>query len=66
MKKEYLSIERNGARSPEEVYTQFDQQSDFLRPDCCGGGIGVEDIALMLAQGWITLDGDKIIVWVNG
>ena len=66
MKKEYFSIECNGATSPEEIYVQFEEQSDFLRPDCCGGGIGVEDIAQMLAEGWITLDGEKITVWVNG
>lgn len=64
--KEYFNIERNGASSPEELYVQFEEQSDFLAPDCCGGGIGVADIADMLAQGWITLDGDKIRVWING
>ena len=66
MKKEYLSIARNGAGSPEEIYIQFEEQSDFLAPDCCGGGIGVADIARMLDEGWITLDGDKITVWING
>ena len=66
MKKEYFSIARNGAVSPEEIYIQFEEQSDFLAPDCCGGGIGVADIADMLAQGWISLDGDKITVWING
>ena len=64
--KEYLCIERNGAKRPEEVYAQFEQQSDFLAPDCCGGGVSVEDIADMLANGYITLDGDKIRLWVNG
>lgn len=64
--KEYLCIERNGAESPEEVYVQFEEQSDFLSPDCCGGGIGLEDIARMLAEGWISLDEDKIRVWING
>ena len=64
MRKKYFSIERNGALSPEEIYTQLEEQSDFLRPDCCGGGISVEDISAMLAQGWISLDGDKITVWM--
>lgn len=64
--KEYLCIERNGAESPEEVYVQFEEQSDFLSPDCCGGGIGLDDIARMLAEGWISLDEDKIRVWING
>lgn len=64
MKKEYLSIARNGAGSPEEIYIQFEEQSDFLAPDCCGGGIGVADIARMLDEGWITLDENKIIVWI--
>ena len=64
MKKEYLSIARNGAGSPEEIYIQFEEQSDFLAPDCCGGGIGVADIARMLDEGWITLDENKIMVWI--
>ena len=64
--KEYFSIERNGASSPEEIYIQFEEQSDFLNPDCCGGGIGVEDIAQMLVDGWITLEEDRIRVWING
>ena len=64
--KEYFSIERNGASSPEELYTQFEEQSDFLATDCCGGGISVDDIARMLEEGWISLDGDKIRVWING
>lgn len=63
--KEYFSIERNGANRPEEVYSQLEQQSDFLAPDCCGGGIGLEDVKRMLAEGWITLEGDKITVWVT-
>ena len=63
--KEYLCIERNGAESPEEVYVQFEEQSDFLSQDCCGGGIRVEDIARMLAEGWITMDEDKIRLWIN-
>ena len=66
MKKKYFSIERNGASLPEDLYIQFDEQSDFLSPDCCGGGIGVEDIERMLNEGWITLDKDKITVWING
>jgi len=64
VKKEYLSIARNGAGSPEEIYIQFEEQSDFLAPDCCGGGIGVADIARMLDEGWITLDENKIMVWI--
>ena len=64
--KEYLCIERNGAESPEEVYVQFEEQSDFLSTDCCGGGISLDDIARMLAEGWISLDEDKIRVWING
>jgi len=63
--KEYFSIRRNGASSPEELYAQFEAQSDFLETDCCGGGIGLEDIASMLSEGYITLDGDKITVWIN-
>ncbi len=63
--KEYFSIRRNGASSLEELYAQFEAQSDFLDTDCCGGGIGLEDIERMLSEGWITLDGDKITVWTN-
>ncbi len=65
MMKEYLSIERNGASSPEELYAQFEAQSDFLETDCCGGGIGLEDIERMLAENWITLDEDKIKIWIS-
>ena len=64
--KEYFSIDRNGANSPEEVYVQFGEQTDLLEPDCCGGGIGPEDVARMLAEGWVTLDNDRITVWING
>ena len=66
MMKEYFSIERKGATSPEELYIQFEEQSDFLAPDCCGGGITVDDIARMLSEGWISLDEDKIRFWING
>ena len=66
MWKEYLSIDRNGANSPEEVYTEFENQSDFLAPDCCGGGISLDDIRQMMDEKWITLEDDKISVWVNG
>ena len=65
MRKEYFSIERNGANSPAEIYAEFESQSDFLSPDCCGGGISVDDICRMIEEKWITLDDDKITVWVN-
>ena len=64
--KEYFSIERNGATLPEEIYAQFEEQSDFLESDCCGGGIGLDDIRRMLMENWITLDEEKITVWENG
>lgn len=60
MWKEYLVIERNGAISPQEVYTQLEEQSDFLAPDCCCGGVSLEDVARMMAEEYIVLD-DKTI-----
>ena len=66
MKKEYFSIARNGALSAAEVYTQLEEQTDFLAPDCCGGGISLDDVESMLSDGYITLEGEKITVWING
>ena len=63
--KEYFRIERMGAISPEDVYHQLEEQSDFLAPDCCGGGVSLEDVRRMMAENWITLEGDEIIVWVH-
>ena len=63
MRKEYFSIDRNSANSPEEVYFELDNQTDFLAPDCCGGGIGIDDVKQMMAERWITLSEDKITVW---
>lgn len=60
MWKEYLVIERNGAISPQEVYTQLEEQSDFLAPDCCGGGVSLEDVARMMAEEYIVLDNKTI------
>ena len=65
MMKEYFRIERNAALSPEDVYTQLGEQTDFLAPDCCGGGIGLDDVRKMMEENWITLEGDEIIVWVH-
>jgi len=64
--REYFSIRRNGAVSPEEIYAQFETQSDFLESDCCGGAIGLDDIHRMLLENWITLDEEKITVRVSG
>ena len=66
MKKLYFSIDRNGACSPAEVYAELENQTDFLSPDCCGGGIGLEDVQRMMEESYITLDADKINVWVTG
>ena len=63
--KEYFRIERMGALSPEDVYRQLEEQTDFLAPDCCGGGVSLEDVRKMMEENWITLEGDNIIVWVH-
>ena len=63
MKKLYFTIRRNGADCPQQVYDQLEEQTDFLRPDCCGGGISLDDVKNMMADGYITLEDDQISVW---